>query len=73
MSNTTEAAYDFWVADHGSIFILTPTSPECIEHLQEHIQEDAQRWGPNGYVVEHRYIQDLVDALQGEGFAGRSL
>lgn len=64
---------DFLVNDQGSIIILTPTSEAAIEWCDTHLPDDAQRWGPNGYVVEHRYIQDIIDGLEADGFQGRAI
>lgn len=64
---------DFLVNNQGSIVILTPTSEQAVEWCNNHLPEDAQRWGPNGYVVEPRYIQPIIDGLEAEGFSGRMI
>lgn len=61
------ASHDFEVEDHGSIFILTPTSDAGLNWCWEHLPEDAQRWGKFGYVIEHRYIQDIVAGMERDG------
>lgn len=57
-------SYDFEVEDEGTIFILTPTSDAGLNWCWEHLPEDAQRWGKFGYVIEHRYIQDIVAGME---------
>lgn len=54
----------YHVSHHGSIAILTPTSPAAIAWCEEHLPEDAMRWGPNGYVIEPRYLEPILAALE---------
>lgn len=61
------ATADLVVQDHGSIFLLTPRSDAGQEWIDEHIPADAQRWGVNSIVVEHRYITDIVLGAQADG------
>lgn len=68
---TKKKSADFSVANHGSIFILTGLTPECIAWIEERVgDEETQTWGRNGIVVEPRYIADIVIGLQGNGFTG---
>lgn len=48
----------------GSIYVLTPTSPEAIEWCELHLPDDAQRWGATGYVVEPRYLSDILQGME---------
>lgn len=64
---------DFLVNNQGSIFILTPVSEAAIKWCDTHLPDDAQRWGRNGYVVEHRYIQDIIWGLEDDGLRGRAI
>lgn len=57
---------DILVTNHGTIFIVIGISAAGKAWLNEHMPEDAQRWG-SGYVVEHRYIRDIVDGAQNDG------
>lgn len=57
---------DFTVQNHGSIFILTPHTPEAEAWVEEHIPDDAQLWG-NGIVVEHRFIDNIVEGARADG------
>lgn len=58
---------DILVVNRGSIFIIAGITADGIEWLQAHLPEDAQRWGERGYVVEHRYISDIVDGARADG------
>lgn len=60
---------DFIIADHGSILILNAISEEAKEWVANHIPDDAQTWGPNGTVVEPRYIGPIIDGIQSEGLS----
>ena len=62
---------DFTVNNQGTIFILTGITDSCKAWIEEHVGNDeTQAWGKDGIVVEHRYIQDIVNGLQAEGFVG---
>jgi len=54
---------DFTVADHGSIAVITPLSEQATEWTDNYISEEAQ-WFGEGFVVEHRYVDDIVMRLQ---------
>ena len=54
----------YTVTNHGSIAILTPISEDAIDWCEEHLPEDTMRWGPNGYVVEPRYLGPILEALE---------
>lgn len=58
---------DVMVQCEGSIFLLTPISGEARSWLRDNVQPDAQWFGP-ALVVEHRYVEDLVEGLRCEGF-----
>lgn len=53
---------DFLLVDHGSIAIITPQSTIAKTWVESFISDDAQ-WFGNGFVVEHRYVDDIVDRL----------
>jgi hypothetical protein len=57
---------DFLVANHGSIFTLTPLTEPASVWIDEHIGDGAQCWGA-GIVVEHRYIGDIVEGIVNDG------
>lgn len=57
---------DFTVRDEGSIFLLTPETPEADAWVAEHLPEDAMRFG-KAVVIEHRYVSDIVDGIQADG------
>lgn len=60
------AQADFMVSGGGSLYILTPLSDSGQAWAEEHLPEDAQRWG-RGIAVEHRYIGDIVDGICADG------
>jgi hypothetical protein len=59
-------APDFLFADHGSICILTPTSANGINWINEHLPEDSPRWC-GGTVIEHRYVNDILGGITDDG------
>jgi hypothetical protein len=62
---------DFIVENHGSIFILTARTDAAKNWVEEFLPEDRQTWGPDGTVVEHRFIRDIVDGILGDGLEVR--
>ena len=64
-----ESAHDVRVDNHGSIFIVTPCSPAGSEWVDDNLPTEAQRWGANGVVVEHRYITPIVEGMLSDGLA----
>jgi len=58
---------DFIVLDHGSICVLTALSDEAQAWVDEHLPEDAQIWGPNGTVIEPRYLPPILDGIEADG------
>lgn len=57
---------DFAVRNEGSIQLLVPNTDAAREWVSQHISEDAQRFC-GGIVVESRYIDDIVQGIQGDG------
>jgi hypothetical protein len=61
---------DFTVEYHGSIFLLRPVSRLAERWVDEHLPEEAPRWG-NAVAVEHRYIADIVAGIRADGLGVR--
>lgn len=57
---------DFSVSGGGTIFLLTPNTPEAEAWVEEHLPEDRQTLG-KGIAVEHRYIGGIVDGIRDDG------
>ena len=55
----------FQVLNCGTIFVLTPLTPEADAWVEEHvgINDETQFWGKKGIVVEHRSIQPIIEHL----------
>lgn len=58
---------DVRLSDHGSIIVLTPDSDEARAWCEEHLPNDAPRWGAHGYAVEPRYVGDIVAGMEDAG------
>ncbi len=58
---------DIRAEDHGSIVILRPTTPAGCSWMADHMPEDVQTWGIHGYVVEPRYVMDIVNGARDDG------
>lgn len=58
---------DFIFDNHGSIWIMTPQNSGAREYASDVLPGDSLMQGA-GYVVEPRYVADIVESLQGDGF-----
>lgn len=58
---------DFTVDNHGSILILNAHTKDAAAWVSEHLPDDVQTWGRNGYVVEPRYIGPIVEGIENYG------
>jgi hypothetical protein len=59
---------DFQVQNHGTVYMLVPVSLAALEWVEEHTPADAMRLG-RSVAVEHRFIEDIVDGIEGDGLA----
>lgn len=57
---------DLTVQNEGSIFLLRGVSNSGEDWIAENIPDDATTWG-DAIVVEHRYIQDIIDGARAAG------
>jgi hypothetical protein len=53
--------------DQGSIAILYAQTPAAKAWTDDHLPDDALTWGPNGTVIEHRYVDDIINGIVGDG------
>lgn len=64
----TNIERDFRIQETGSNFVLLhPLTEQAGEWLAENVDPEAQWWG-TGLVVEHRYLEALIDGIHAEGF-----
>ena len=61
-----DAQCDFWVQNHGSLYLLIPQTDAAEQWIEDNLPEDAPRLGKN-VAVEHRYIYDIVDGIRADG------
>lgn len=57
---------DFDLINGGSIFTLRPRTDAARDWVSEFLPDDALMLG-SAYVVEHRYIGDIVDGIVADG------
>lgn len=57
---------DFIVADHGSIVLLLPRSPEARDWVAENLPSDAPRLG-NSIGIERRYFEPIYYGIVNDG------
>ena len=68
MTDLSHLLTDFTIENYGSIFLLTPASPEAVEWAATYLPEDAQTWGES-IVVEPRYIDTIATAIISDGLS----
>lgn len=59
--------HDIEMNDQGTIWLFTPISKAALEWCRKHLPDDAPRWGQCSYVVEHRFISDIVERARQDG------
>ncbi len=57
---------DITIQNEGSIFLVHPHTDDANAWIDEHIPKDAQFHG-DAVVVEHRYIEDIVNGMVMDG------
>ena len=59
------------IQNEGSIVILYAKSNAAKQWVADHIPEDVQTWGKDGIVVEHSYVNEIVQGMMDEGLEVR--
>lgn len=57
---------DFNLTDHGSLYVVTPLTPEA-EEWTRHNFDPGANWFGRGVAVEPRYVNDLVEVILCDG------
>ncbi len=58
---------DFEVRGGGTVYTVRPVSREAREWTDEHVQLESWQWLGGAFAVEHRYLDDLIDGIRGDG------
>ena len=58
---------DFAVSNHGNVIILYALTDAAEQWAEDHLPGDVMMWGQNGYVVEPRYIGDILAGIVDNG------
>ena len=59
--------HDFELNDQGAVWLFTPISNAAVQWLRKKLPEDAPRWGAESYVIEHKFISDIVERAREDG------
>ena len=66
-SGSSPGKPDFLIENHGSIFLLSPQTDAGRAWIDENItREGFQPYWPT-VVIEHRYVQELVEGIRNDG------
>jgi hypothetical protein len=57
---------DFSIRDEGSVVLLYPESDAAEAWAEAHISDEALHWAA-AVVIEHRYVQDILDGIRADG------
>jgi hypothetical protein len=58
---------DVQVQDHGSVMVMTGLTGIAKAHLEDRMPDDVQMWG-GGYVIDWRYIENIISDLVANDF-----
>ena len=58
---------DVLVADHGSVAMLTPMTPESRQWVEEHVETEPWQWLGASLACEPRCLEQLVKGMQETG------
>ncbi len=58
---------DFYIHNHGTVFLVEPTTDAASDWLAASVDTDAQWWGAM-LAVGHGFIESLARAMSAEGF-----
>jgi hypothetical protein len=64
---TTTADFTVITYGHGSIVLLRGEHADARDHLEEHVQDGV--WLHGCLAVDVRYLQGLIEGLEGNGFS----
>jgi hypothetical protein len=67
MSRTNEA--DFMVRPHGTVWTFEPKTESAKRFVGTDLDVQGWQWLGPAFGVDHRLANDLIAALEGEGFA----
>lgn len=60
---------DFTVIDYGTLVVFDLRTDAAREWVGENVQDPGCQWlGTTMFAADHRPAQDLVNAIQAEGF-----
>lgn len=57
---------DFTLNYQGTISLLRPVSEAAKEWVEDHLPSDRQYFGPS-VVIEHRYVDDIINGIINDG------
>ena len=60
------SAPDFYLANHGSICMLTPLTLRATFWIDDHIDPTAMRMG-SSIAIESRFVQNIVEGIRSDG------
>ena len=66
MSRTNEA--DFMVRPHGTVWTFEPQTEGATRFVHTDLDVQGWQWLGPAFGVDHRVANDLIAALEGEGF-----
>jgi hypothetical protein len=58
---------DVRVSGSGSILVVFPLSTDAAQWVEENVKVESWQWLGLGFAVEHRYLPNLIRAMQTYG------
>jgi hypothetical protein len=57
---------NFLVTDEGTVVLITPVSDRARQWVDENLSIEPWQWLGDGFGVEHRYANDIIEAISEE-------
>jgi virulence-associated protein VagC len=54
------------VRDEGTVVLITPVSKQAKKWIDENVQVESWQWLGQGFAVDHRCAEDLLEGMQNE-------
>lgn len=57
---------NFTVSDEGTVVFITPVSEAALQWLDENLALEPWQWLGQGFGIEHRYADEILQAISEE-------
>lgn len=58
---------DIIVSDHGSVVMVAPITQDAQTWVAQNVELEPWAWMGGAFAVEPRFLDNLIDGMQGDG------